>query len=87
MTSSVAAQIGFERNTVWNPEYVYNRNRPFQLDEFISAKDWETFVHNIDATLKPAQTFQTGIKVRKNKRERLSEGSPVSQQTLIICSF
>jgi hypothetical protein len=68
MTSPIAAQIGFERNTVWNPQYAYNRNKPLELDDFISDKDWEIFVHDIDATLKPAQTFQNGVKVRKNER-------------------
>jgi uncharacterized membrane protein len=87
MSSPVSAQIGFERNTAWNPEYEYNRHKPRILDEFISDKDWKIFVHDIDTTLKPAQTFQNGTKVRKNERERLSQASPVSQPTLVVCSF
>lgn len=66
-SSSVAAQIGFERNTIWNPEYIYDRHKPVALDEFISDKEWQTFVHDIDNTLKPAEKFQKGAKVRITK--------------------
>eukprot|EP00980_Cylindrotheca_fusiformis_P022630 scaffold9523_cov103-Cylindrotheca_fusiformis.AAC.7 len=63
MSSSVAAQIGFEGNSFWNPQYHYDRHRPRGLMDYMSLEDWQTFVNEIDATVKPAQRFQQGGKI------------------------